>query len=136
MKTAHDIILKPVITENSMAGIADKKYTFKVATDATKVEIAQAVEVLFLDFHTVKVGYFPLDRLDRFVVVDTLNVQIDDNPVFRVHEVGKHTVGEFRRDDLQKGNRTKLAAHLKHSPVAKSERGRCDKVLDGKPACG
>ena len=46
MKTAHDIILKPVITENSMAGIADKKYTFKVATDATKVEIAQAVEVL------------------------------------------------------------------------------------------
>ena len=41
MKTAHDIILKPVITENSMAGIADKKYTFKVATDATKVEIAQ-----------------------------------------------------------------------------------------------
>ncbi len=44
MKTAHDIVLKPVITENSMAGIADKKYTFKVATDATKVEIAQAVE--------------------------------------------------------------------------------------------
>ena len=42
MKTAHDIVLKPVITENSMAGIADKKYTFKVATDATKVEIAQA----------------------------------------------------------------------------------------------
>ena len=41
MKTAHDIILKPVITENSMAGIADKKYTFKVATDATKVEIAR-----------------------------------------------------------------------------------------------
>ena len=37
MKTAHDIVLKPVITENSMAGIADKKYTFKVATDATKV---------------------------------------------------------------------------------------------------
>ena len=47
MKAAHDIVLKPVITENSMAGIADKKYTFKVATDATKVEIAQAVEVLF-----------------------------------------------------------------------------------------
>ena len=41
MKTAHDIILKPVITENSMAGIADKKYTFKVATDATKIEIAR-----------------------------------------------------------------------------------------------
>ena len=34
MKTAQDIILAPVITENSMAGIASKKYTFKVATDA------------------------------------------------------------------------------------------------------
>ena len=58
------------------------------------------------------------------------------NPVFRVHEVGKHTVGEFRRDDLQKGNCAKLAAHLKHSPVAKSERGRRDKVFDRKTACG
>ena len=47
MKFAQDIVLAPVITENSMAGIADKKYTFKVATNATKVEIAQAVEELF-----------------------------------------------------------------------------------------
>ena len=56
MKTAHDIILKPVITENSMAGIADKKYTFKVATDATKVEIAQAIEVLFPGTKVAKVN--------------------------------------------------------------------------------
>ena len=47
MKTAQDIILAPVITENSMMGIASKKYTFKVATDANKVEIADAVEKLF-----------------------------------------------------------------------------------------
>ncbi len=47
MKIAHDIILAPVITENSMMGIAAKKYTFKVATDANKVEIAKAVEQLF-----------------------------------------------------------------------------------------
>ena len=47
MKTAQDIILKPVITENSMAGIADKKYTLKVAVDATKIDIANAVETLF-----------------------------------------------------------------------------------------
>ena len=53
---SHDIILKPVITENSMAGIADKKYTFKVATDATKVEIAQAVEVLFPGAKVAKVN--------------------------------------------------------------------------------
>ena len=47
MKFAQDIILKPVITEKSMDGIADKRYTFKVATDATKPEIAKAVEELF-----------------------------------------------------------------------------------------
>lgn len=47
MKAAQDIILKPVITEKSMAGIPSKKYTFKVASDATKVDVAKAVEELF-----------------------------------------------------------------------------------------
>ena len=47
MKAAQDIILKPVITEASMSGIPDMKYTFKVAKDANKIEIAKAVEELF-----------------------------------------------------------------------------------------
>ena len=47
MKFAQDIILKPIITEKSMDGISNKKYTFKVAADATKPEIAKAVEELF-----------------------------------------------------------------------------------------
>ncbi len=47
MKTAQDIILAPVITEKSMSEISDKKYTFKVARDANKIEIADAVEKLF-----------------------------------------------------------------------------------------
>ena len=47
MKFAQDIILKPIITEKSMDGIANKRYTFKVAADATKPEIAKAVEELF-----------------------------------------------------------------------------------------
>ena len=47
MKFAQDIILKPIITEKSMDGIESKRYTFKVATDATKPEIAKAVEELF-----------------------------------------------------------------------------------------
>ena len=47
MKTAQDIIIAPVITEKSMSDIADKKYTFKVAKDANKYEIADAVEKLF-----------------------------------------------------------------------------------------
>ncbi len=47
MKLAQEIILAPVITEESMMGTADKKYTFKVAKDATKVDIKKAVETLF-----------------------------------------------------------------------------------------
>ena len=47
MKIAQDIIIAPVITEKSMAGIPAKKYTFKVAKDANKIEIAEAVEKIF-----------------------------------------------------------------------------------------
>ena len=47
MKAPQDIVIAPIITEKSMSVIADKKYTFKVATDANKVEIAEAVEKLF-----------------------------------------------------------------------------------------
>ena len=46
-KTPQDIILRPVITENSMDGIADRKYTFEVDKRANKIEIANAVEALF-----------------------------------------------------------------------------------------
>ena len=47
MKMVQDIIIKPIITEASMDMLADKKYTFKVAKNATKPEIAKAVEELF-----------------------------------------------------------------------------------------
>ena len=47
MKFAQDIILRPVITEESMMGTAEKKYTFKVAKTASKSEIKEAVEQLF-----------------------------------------------------------------------------------------
>ena len=47
MKTVQDIIIKPLITESSMDMMADKKYAFKVMKDATKPEIAHAVEELF-----------------------------------------------------------------------------------------
>ena len=47
MKTAYDIILAPVVTEASMDGLESKKYTFKVKKDATKPEIAKAVEEIF-----------------------------------------------------------------------------------------
>ncbi|HIT07739.1 MAG TPA: 50S ribosomal protein L23 [Candidatus Merdivicinus faecavium] len=47
MKLANEIVIAPVITEKSMYGIPNKKYTFKVAKDSNKIEIARAVETLF-----------------------------------------------------------------------------------------
>ena len=40
--TAQEIIVRPVITEKSMAGVGEKKYTFEVAPSAGKIEIAKA----------------------------------------------------------------------------------------------
>ena len=56
MKAAQDIILKPIITENSMMGIMEKKYTFKVAKTANKIEIAKAVEEVFPGTKVAKVN--------------------------------------------------------------------------------
>ena len=47
MKAPQDIILRPVITEASMANVQLRKYTFRVAKDANKIEIAKAVEEHF-----------------------------------------------------------------------------------------
>ena len=47
MKNAYDIILKPIITEQSMEATEEKKYVFQVATDANKSEIKKAVEEIF-----------------------------------------------------------------------------------------
>lgn len=47
MKNPQDIILKPIITENSMAAMQDRKYTFKVLKDSNRIEIAKAIEALF-----------------------------------------------------------------------------------------
>jgi large subunit ribosomal protein L23 len=44
---AQDIILRPIVTEKSMTGIANKKYTFEVAKTATKIDVARAAEELF-----------------------------------------------------------------------------------------
>ena len=47
MKSAYDVIIRPVLTEKSYADMADKKYTFQVAITANKTEIKQAIESVF-----------------------------------------------------------------------------------------
>ena len=47
MANVYDIVIRPIITERSMASVADKKYVFEVAKDAGKIEIKNAVEQIF-----------------------------------------------------------------------------------------
>lgn len=70
MKTVHDIIIKPIITEDSMERMESGKYTFKVAKDANKIEIAKAVEEIF-DVKVAKVNTMTVKgkekRMGRYV---------------------------------------------------------------------
>lgn len=45
--TVYDIIIEPVLSEKSYDGIANKRYTFKVAKNANKTQIKDAVEQIF-----------------------------------------------------------------------------------------
>lgn len=55
MKTPYDIIKKPVLSEQSYDNIVDRKYTFLVDVNATKLEIRDAVEAIF-DVKVAKVN--------------------------------------------------------------------------------
>ena len=47
MKSVHDVIIRPVLTEKAYDGFADKKYVFEVAIEANRTEIKKAVEEVF-----------------------------------------------------------------------------------------
>ena len=47
MKSVYDVIIRPVITEQSMEDLDIKKFAFEVAKDATKIEVKKAVEEIF-----------------------------------------------------------------------------------------
>ena len=57
----YDVILKPVVTEKSMAAMGEKKYTFLVHTDANKTMIKEAVEKMFEGTKVKSVNTMNLD---------------------------------------------------------------------------
>ncbi len=57
----YDIILKPVLTEKSMSGMSDKKYTFLVNPEANKTQIKEAVEKMFEGTKVEKVNTLNAD---------------------------------------------------------------------------
>ena len=61
----YDVILKPVVTEKTMALMADKKYTFLVHTEATKSQIKEAVEKMFEGTKVKSVNTMNLDGKNK-----------------------------------------------------------------------
>lgn len=61
----YDVILKPLVTEKSMNGMAEKKYSFSVHPDATKNQIKEAVEKMFTGVKVAKVNTMNLDGKNR-----------------------------------------------------------------------
>ena len=57
----YDVILKPVITEKSMAAMSEKKYTFLVRPEATKAQVKEAVEKMFEGTKVASVNTMNLD---------------------------------------------------------------------------
>ena len=57
----YDVILKPVITEKSMAAMGEKKYTFLVRPEATKSQVKEAVEKMFEGTKVASVNTMNLD---------------------------------------------------------------------------
>ena len=62
MKSVADIIVRPLITEKSMDGIANKVYTFEVQKNATKADVALAVETMFKKTKVVKVNIINMKK--------------------------------------------------------------------------
>ena len=62
MKSYADIIVRPLITEKSMDGVGMKRYSFEVQKNATKAEIATAVETMFKKTKVVKVNIINMKK--------------------------------------------------------------------------
>ena len=61
----YDVIQKPVVTEKSMAAMAEKKYTFLVHPEANKVQIKEAVEKMFEGTKVASVNTMNLEGKNR-----------------------------------------------------------------------
>ena len=61
----YDVILKPLVTEKSMSGMADKKYTFLVNPEANKSQIKEAVEKMFDGVKVKKVNTLNIQGKDK-----------------------------------------------------------------------
>ena len=95
------------------------------------VHIVAGADSLFLLFnlHLVEVGDLRLDALDCLRLVNRPDIKIDRNVAVHLKKVGKHTVIEFRREDLQEAHRTDGSAHLEALAFTEVKGSGRDEVL-------
>ena len=77
----YDVILKPVVTEKSMAAMAEKKYTFLVHPEANKSMIKEAVEKMFEGTKVASVNTMNMDAKTKKAIV-TLTADSKDIEIF------------------------------------------------------
>ena len=87
MRTSYDIIIRPIITEQSMEDLDIKKYVFEVAKDANKIEIKKAIEEVF-DVKVIKV---------TTAIVTGKEKRVGANPTGRTSEWKKAVVKLSRK---------------------------------------
>ena len=102
------------------------------------VHIVAGADRLFLLFnlHLVEIGDLRFDALDCLRLVNRPDMKIDRDVAVHLKEVGKHTVIEFRREDLQEAHRTDGSAHLEALAFTEVKGSGRDEVLAGKPCPG
>ena len=105
--------------QSLIAGLEILQQTFRLTAKGGEigrddVHIVAGADRLFLLFnlHLVEVGDLHLDALDCLCLVNRPDMKIDRDVAVHLKEVGKHTVIEFRREDLQEAHRADGSAHL------------------------
>ena len=107
-------------------------------TSRTDVHVVAGADRLFLLFnlHLVEVGDLRLDALDCLRLVNRPDMKIDRDVAVHLKEVGKHTVIEFRREDLQKAHRADGSAHLEALAFTEVKGSGRDEVLRAESCSG
>ena len=91
---------------------------------------------LFLGFHAANIGNFALDGFDGFKLIHRLNVHGDSQLRIQFQNLSKELVRQLRRQNLQIGHRTPIAAHPESAAVPEVEAVRGDIVLGAKAVFG
>mgnify|MGYP006360428051 CR=1 FL=1 len=102
MKNVYDIIKRPVITEQSMESVADKKYVFMVDVEANKTEVKAAVEEIFgvLHFGFVDKAHVSEAAVGKFIDNGTTE-PLGEIIVDESTDVGSESGTEDNKIDIQ-----------------------------------